>query len=71
MANNGNIIGQLNCVNLENQTKKYLCILLQVLWFIIKEEMALSKFKSFIELLKKVDCPGIVEWLRLSNSKQR
>ncbi|CAF4546828.1 unnamed protein product [Rotaria sp. Silwood2] len=70
VANNGNIIGQLNCVNLENQTKKYLSILLQVFWFIIKEEMALTKFKPFIELLKKVDCPGIVEWLKLSNIKQ-
>ena len=68
---NGSIVGQLNCVNLENQTKKYLIVLLQTLWFIIKEELALTKFKPFIELLQKVECPGIVEWLNLSNVKQR
>jgi hypothetical protein len=56
---------------LETQTKKYLSVLLQTLWFIIKEELALVKFKPFIELLQKVECPGIVEWLKLSNVKQR
>lgn len=71
MENSGNIIGQLNCVNLENQTKKYLSVLLQTLWFLIKEEIALMKFKSFVELLHKVECPGIVDWLNLSNVKQR
>ncbi|CAF1531987.1 unnamed protein product, partial [Rotaria sordida] len=71
VKNNGNIIGQLNCVNLENQTKKYLSVLLQTLWFIIKEEIALMKFKSFVELLHKFECPGVVEWLNLSNVKQR
>lgn len=71
VENNGNIIGQLNCVNLETQTKKYLKVLLQVLWFMVKEEIALVKFKSFVELLHQVECPGIVEWLNLSNVKQR
>ncbi len=71
MKHNGNIIGQLNCVNLENQTKKYLSILLRTLWFILKEEIALRKFKSFLELLHKVECPAVVEWLNLSNVKQR
>jgi hypothetical protein len=56
---------------MESQTRKYLSVLLQTLWFIIKEEMSLMKFKPFIELLQKVECPGIVEWLNLSNVKQR
>jgi hypothetical protein len=37
----------------------------------LKEEMPLMKFKPLIELLRKVDCPGIVEWFQLSNVKQR
>jgi hypothetical protein len=56
---------------METQTRKYLRVILQTLWFIIKEEMSLMKFKSFVELLQKVECPGIVEWLNLSNLKQR
>ena len=48
-----------------------LSVLLQTLWFLIKEEIALMKFKSFVELLHKVECPGIVDWLHLSNVKQR
>jgi hypothetical protein len=68
---NGNIAAQINCVNLETQTLKNLRVLLQTLWFIIKEEISLIKFKSFVELLHKVECPGIAEWLNLSNVKQR
>jgi len=70
---NGNIAvaAQINHVNLEANTEKYLRVLLQTLWFIIKEEMPLMKFKTFVELLHKVECPSIVEWLNLSNVKQR
>jgi len=68
---NGNIAAQINHVNLEAHTEKYLRVLLQTLWFIIKEEMPLMKFKTFVELLHKVECPSIVEWLNLSNVKQR
>ncbi|CAF1640730.1 unnamed protein product, partial [Adineta ricciae] len=68
---NGNIIGQLSCVNLENQTKKYLSALLQIFWLLVNEEIALAKFKSFIELIHKLECPAILEWFNLSNVKQR
>jgi len=33
--------------------------------------MALGKFKSLIQLLNKVQCPGVVEWMNLSNNKQK
>jgi hypothetical protein len=68
---NGNTTAQINCVNLEAHTEKYLRVLLQTLWFIIEEEMPLMKFKTFVELLHKVECPSIVQWLNLSNVKQR
>jgi len=68
---NGNITAQINCVNLEAYTEKYLRVLLQTLWFIIKEEMPLMKLKTLVDLLHKVECPSIVEWLNLSNVKQR
>ena len=36
---NGSVAGQLQCVNLDMQTRKYLAILIQTLWKIIREEM--------------------------------
>ncbi|CAF1528067.1 unnamed protein product [Adineta steineri] len=55
----------------ENQTRKYLSALLQTFWFLLKEELALGKFKSFIKLIHKLECPSILEWFNLSNVKQR
>ncbi|CAF5019738.1 unnamed protein product [Rotaria sp. Silwood1] len=67
----GDVIGQMNCVNMQKQTEKYLSILLQAFWYILTEEMALMKFKSLIQFLQRVECPGIIEWMKLSNAKQR
>jgi hypothetical protein len=67
----GDVVGQIHCVNMQKQTEKYLSILVQVLWYILIEEMALMKFKSLIQLLQRVECPGIIEWMKLSNVKQR
>ncbi|CAF1541740.1 unnamed protein product [Adineta ricciae] len=61
------VVGQLHCVNLDTQTRKYLAILVQTLWKIIREEMALSKFKPLIEFLHQVHCPDIVDWFKISN----
>ncbi len=57
----GDVVGQLNCVSMQEQTEKYLSILIQALWYILTEEMALMKFKSLIQFLQRVQCPGIVE----------
>jgi hypothetical protein len=67
----GDVVGQMRCVSMQKQTEKYLSILIQAFWYILSEEMALMKFKSFIQLLQRVECPGIVEWMKLSNVKQR
>jgi hypothetical protein len=68
---NGTVAGQLQCVNLNVQTRKYLGILIQTLWKIIKEEMALAKFKPLVEFLRQVQCPDIVDWFKISNVKER
>ena len=65
------IIGQLQCSNLQQQTEKYLSTLVEVLWYILTEEMVLNKFKSLMQLLNKVHCSGVVEWMSLSNNKQK
>ena len=67
----GDIIGQLNCGNLRQQTERYLSILVQTFWYILTEELALVKFKSLIQLLNRVQCPAIVEWFNVSNNKQK
>ena len=67
----GNVAGQLHCVNMADQTRKYLSVLAKVFWFLITEELALMKFKRMIELLHEAGSPAIVEWMRLSNVKQR
>ncbi|CAF1302216.1 unnamed protein product [Rotaria sp. Silwood1] len=59
-AVNGSVAGQLQCVNLDIQTRKYLSILIQTLWKIIREEMPFSKFKPLIQFLYDVPCPDIV-----------
>ncbi|CAF4934312.1 unnamed protein product, partial [Rotaria sp. Silwood1] len=68
---NGNVAGQLQCVNLDIQTRKYLTILIQTLWNIIKEEIALVKFKTLIQFLYHVQCPDVVNWFKISNVKER
>ncbi|CAF4518707.1 unnamed protein product [Rotaria sp. Silwood2] len=68
---NGDIIGQLRCTNMHQQTEKYLSVLVQVFWCIIHEELPLRKFKTLIQLLDKVQCPGVTEWMKLSNNKQK
>ncbi len=67
----GDVVGQMHCVNMQQQTEKYLSILIQAFWYILTQEMALMKFKSLIQFLQRVECPGIVEWMKLSNIKQR
>lgn len=67
----GDVVSQMSCVNMQQQTEKYLSVLIQVFWYILTEEMALMKFKSLIQLLQRVECPGIIEWMKLSNAKQR
>lgn len=68
---NGDVAGQLRCVSLDIQTRKYLAILVQTLWKIIREEMALMKFKPFIQFLHQVQCPDVVDWFNISNVKER
>ena len=67
----GNFSGQLDCVNMADLTEKYLTVLVRVFWFFIKEELALMKFKPIIELLHQAGSSGIVQWMKLSNVKQR
>ncbi|CAF1321548.1 unnamed protein product [Rotaria sordida] len=71
IRNKGNVVDQMRCVNMQKQTEKYLSILIQAIWYILTEEIALMKFKSLIQFLQRVECPGIVEWMKLSNVKQR
>ena len=68
---NSDVAGQLRCVNLDVQTRKYLSVLIRTLWKIIKEEMALAKFKPLVEFLHQVQCPDIVDWFKISNVKER
>ncbi|CAF4803610.1 unnamed protein product [Rotaria sp. Silwood2] len=71
VSTSGNVIGQLQCVNLDMQTRKYRAVLIQTLWKIIREEMPLVKFKPLIQFLYHLQCPDIVNWFKISNVKER
>ncbi|CAF2996418.1 unnamed protein product [Rotaria sp. Silwood2] len=71
IEDNGNIIGQLKCYNMQQKTEKYLSTIVEVFWYILTEEMPLIKFKPLIQLLDRVHCPGVAEWMNLSNNKQK
>ncbi|CAF3258021.1 unnamed protein product [Rotaria sp. Silwood2] len=71
VSTSGNMIAQLQCVNLDMQTRKYCAVLIQTLWKIIREEMPLAKFKPLIQFLYHLQCPDIVNWFKISNVKER
>ncbi|CAF1062015.1 unnamed protein product [Didymodactylos carnosus] len=71
IVSTGNIVGQLRARNMNDQTLEYLSILLKTFWFMLTHELAFMKFKAMIHLLEQVKCPTIVEWFRLTNTKQR
>jgi hypothetical protein len=55
----GDVVGQMHCVNMHQQTEKNLSILIQAFWYILTQEMALMKFKSLIQFLQRVECSGV------------
>ncbi|CAF0734523.1 unnamed protein product [Didymodactylos carnosus] len=56
---------------MDEVTHKYLSVLMQTMWYILQEGMAqFTKYESMLKLLEKLECLGIVQWLKYSNLKQ-